>query len=68
MKDMKDMKGVSPMEMHMDGYAQKSAKTDGMSKGKATGAGGPDGDIIKLGMRGGMELTQMSAKTDGLCK
>ncbi len=38
-------------------------------KGAATqGAGGSDGDNDALGMRGGKEYAQESAKTEGLCK
>ena len=46
---------------------QESAKTDGLCKGGSVGAGGSNGDLIKLGKRSG-EYAQESAKTDGLCK
>jgi len=49
-------------------YSQESAKTDGMSKGGAVGAGGSNGDIFGSLKRGGSEYAQESAKTDGLCK
>lgn len=49
-------------------YKQESAKTDGMCKGGATGAGGSDGDIFAKLKRGGKEVAQESAKTDGMCK
>jgi len=61
------MKAVQPMEKRSEGYKQESAKTDGMSKGGATGAGGDNGNIIALGKRSG-EYAQESAKTDGMCK
>ena len=62
------MKAISPMEKRSTEYAQESAKTDGMSKGGAVGAGGSDGNVDALGKRGGSEYAQESAKTDGLCK
>jgi len=62
------MKAISPMEKRGAEYKQESAKTDGMSKGGATGAGGSDGDIFAKLKRGGKELAQESAKTDGMCK
>jgi len=62
------MKAISPMEKRGPEYAQESAKTDGMSKGGAVGAGGPDGNNDALGKRGGKEYAQESAKTEGLCK
>jgi hypothetical protein len=49
-------------------YHQESAKTDGMSKGGSTGAGGSDGGNFALGKRGGAEYTSMTAKVDGMCK
>lgn len=49
-------------------YKQESAQTDGMSKGGAVGAGGSNGDIFASLKRGGKEVAQESAKTDGLCK
>ena len=49
-------------------YAAEAAKTDGMSKGGATGAGGNNGDIIGTLKRGGKEFAQESAQTTGLCK
>lgn len=61
------MKAIEPKESRSTEYAQESAKTDGMSKGGATGAGGSDGNVIGLGKRSG-EYAQESAKTDGLCK
>lgn len=61
------MKSVQPMEKRGAEYKQESAKTDGMSKGGETGAGGDNGNIIALGKRSG-EYAQESAKTDGLCK
>jgi hypothetical protein len=62
------MKAISPMEKRSTEYAQESAKTDGMSKGGAVGAGGSDGNVDALGKRGGSEYAQESAKTEGLCK
>lgn len=62
------MKAIQPKESRSTEYAVEEAKTDGMSKGGATGAGGSDGGIIGLGKRGGKEVAQESAKTDGLCK
>lgn len=62
------MKAIQPKESRSAEYKQESAKTDGMSKGGAVGAGGSDGNIIALGKRGGAEIAQESAKTDGLCK
>lgn len=47
--------------------AQESAKTDGMSKGGATGMGSAPGIFNDL-KRGGGEYKQVSAKTDGMCK
>lgn len=61
------MKAVQPKESRSSEYAQESAKTEGMSKGGATGAGGDDGGNFGLGKRSG-EYAQESAKTDGLCK
>lgn len=64
------MKAVQPATDTKRGgqeFAQTSAKTDGMSKGGAVGAGGDNGNIIALGKRSG-EYDQQSAKTDGLCK
>lgn len=62
------MKAIAPMESRSKEYAQESAKTDGMSKGGSTGAGGSDGGNFALGKRGGKEMAQESAKTEGLCK
>lgn len=62
------MKAIAPMESRSKEYAQESAKTDGMSKGGAVGAGGSDGNVDALGKRSGKEYAQESAKTDGLCK
>jgi hypothetical protein len=62
------MKAVQPMEKRSAEYKQESAKTDGMSKGGETGAGGSNGDIFATLKRGGGEYDQTSAKTDGLCK
>ena len=56
------------MEKRSTEYAQESAKTDGMSKGGAVGAGGSDGNNDALGKRSGKEYAQESAKTEGLCK
>lgn len=61
------MKAVQPKESRSTEYAIEEAKTDGMSKGGATGAGGSDGGNFNLGKRSG-EYAQESAKTDGLCK
>jgi hypothetical protein len=61
------MKAVQPKESRSAEYTQVSAKTDGVSKGGATGAGGTDGGNFALGKRSG-EFAQVSAKTDGLCK
>jgi hypothetical protein len=61
------MQAVNPMEKRSAEYKQESAKTDGMSKGGATGAGGSNGDIFGSLKRSG-EYAQESAKTDGLCK
>lgn len=63
------MKAIAPMESRSTEYAQESGKTEGVSKGAATqGAGGSDGNVVALGKRGGKEIAQESAKTDGLCK
>jgi len=62
------MKAVSPMEKRGAEYKQESAKTDGMSKGGATGTGGDNGGIFAKLKRGGKEVAQESAKTDGCCK
>jgi hypothetical protein len=62
------MKAVNPMEKRSAEYKQESAKTDGVSKGGATGVGGNDGNVVNLGKRGGKEVAQESAKTDGMCK
>jgi hypothetical protein len=56
------------MEKRSAEYKQESAKTDGMSKGGAVGAGGNNGNIIGDLKRGRDEYAQESAKTDGLCK
>jgi len=61
------MKAVQPKESRSAEYAVEEAKTDGMSKGGATGAGGSDGGNFALGKRSG-EYAQVSAKTEGLCK
>lgn len=61
------MKAIQPKESRSAEYKQESAKTDGMSKGGATGAGGSDGGNFALGKRSG-EYAQESAKTDGMCK
>lgn len=63
------MKAIAPKESRSAEYEQESAKTEGVSKGAATqGAGGSDGNVVALGKRGGKEVAQESAKTDGLCK
>lgn len=62
------MQAVQPMEKRGAEYKQESAKTDGMSKGGAVGAGGNSGNIIGDLKRGRTEYAQESAKTDGLCK
>jgi hypothetical protein len=62
------MQAIQPKESRSAEYTQHSAKTDGMSKGGAVGAGGSNGDIFSTLKRGGKEVAQESAKTDGLCK
>lgn len=63
------MQAINPKESRSAEYAQESAKTDGMSKGAASqGGGGSDGGIFNSLKRGGQEVAQMSAKTDGVCK
>lgn len=64
------MKAVQPYaESKRSGeYKQESARTDGMSKGGSVGGGGSNGDIFGTLKRGGKEVAQESAKTDGLCK
>ena len=62
------MKAISPKESRSAEYTQDSAKTDGMSKGGSVGAGGADGGNFALGKRGGKEVAQESAKTEGVCK
>lgn len=63
------MKAIEPKVSHPAGWAQESAKTDGLCKGPAAqGAGGSDGNVISLGKRGGQEVASEVAKTDGLCK
>lgn len=61
------MQAIKPMEQRSAEYSQESAKTDGMSKGGETGAGGDNGGIFETLKRSG-EYAQESAKTDGLCK
>ena len=63
------MQAIQPKESRTKEYDQISAKTDGMSKGPAQqGNGGSDGGIFGTLKRGGKEVAQESAKTDGLCK
>lgn len=64
------MKAVQPYaESKRSGeYKQESAQTDNMSKGGSVGAGGSNGDIFAMLKRGGKEVAQESAKTDGMCK
>lgn len=63
------MQAIQPKESRSAEYAQTSAKTDGMSKGPASqGNGGSDGGIFATLKRGGKEVAQNSAQTDGLCK
>lgn len=64
------MKATQPYQdtKRPEGYQQESAKTDGMSKGGAVGAGGSNGDIFSTLKRGGKEVAVETAKTDGLCK
>ena len=61
------MKAIQPKESRTKEYAVEEAKTEGVSKGGATGVGGSDGGNFALGKRSG-EFAQESAKTDGLCK
>jgi len=61
------MQAINPTESRSAEYKQESAKTDGMSKGGATGVGGDNGNIFASLKRSG-EYAQESAKTDGLCK
>ena len=37
------MQAIKPKESRSEGYAQESAKTDGMSKGGSVGGGGENG-------------------------
>ena len=62
------MQAINPKESRPEGFAQESAKTDGMSKGGAVGAGGNNGNIFATLKRGGAEYTADKAKTDGMCK
>jgi hypothetical protein len=62
------MQAINPKESRSAEYTAEVAKTDGMSKGGSVGGGGSNGDIFATLKRGGAEVAQESAKTDGLCK
>ena len=53
------MQAIQPKESRSAEYAQTSA---------TQGNGGSDGGIFATLKRGGKEVAQESAKTDGLCK
>jgi hypothetical protein len=65
------MKAVQPHSDTKRGgqeVAPDAAKTDGLCKGGAVGAGGDNGGIFESLKRGGAELAQHSAKNEGMCK